>query len=77
MEKVRTYLQKCETAKTSDIAQMLGLSVSRTRALLFEMEDVEALGVNRTRTYRLQLKQNKVNWRNFGRTCFYTVCESY
>lgn len=54
MEKVRVYLQKCETAKTSDIAQMLGLSVTRTRALLFEMEDVEALGANRTRTYRLR-----------------------
>ena len=34
---------KKQEVKTSDIAQMLGLSVSRTR------------------TYRLQLKQNKVN----------------
>lgn len=54
MSKVRKYLQEHETAKTSDIAQVLGLSVTRTRALLFEMEDVEALGANRTRTYRLR-----------------------
>ncbi|MCM1087180.1 MAG: hypothetical protein NC419_03420 [Muribaculaceae bacterium] len=54
MSKVREYLQEHETAKTSDIAQVLGLSVTRTRALLFEMEDMEALGANRTRTYRLK-----------------------
>ncbi len=54
-EKIRKYLQKCEMAKTSDIAEMLGLSVARTRAMLSEMDDVEAVGTNRIRTYRLRL----------------------
>ena len=48
-------MQKCEMAKTSDIAEMLGLSVARTRAMLSEMDDVEAVGTNRIRTYRLRL----------------------
>ena len=54
MEKIRLYLQKHETARTSDIAQFLELSTARTRALLSEMEDVEAVGTNRTRVYRLR-----------------------
>ena len=53
MEKIRGYLQKYETAKTSDIANLLDLSTARARAILSEMEDVEALGANRTRVYRL------------------------
>ena len=56
-EKIRIYLQEHETAKTSDIAQILCLSAARTRVLLLEMEDVEALGTNRSRTYRLRRKQ--------------------
>ncbi len=54
MEKIRLYLQKHETARTSDIAQFLELSTARTRALLSEMEDVEAVGTNRARVYRLR-----------------------
>lgn len=53
-EKIRVYLLEHETAKTSDISEMLHLSTARTRALLFEMEDVEALGTNRSRIYRLR-----------------------
>lgn len=53
---IRLYLQKCETAKTSDIAELLGLSMARTRAILSEMDDVETLGTNRTRRYRLREK---------------------
>ena len=53
MEKIRQYLQKQEVAKTRDIAELLGLSVARTRAILSEMDDVEAHGTNRNRTYRL------------------------
>ncbi|HBA69662.1 MAG TPA: AAA family ATPase [Lachnospiraceae bacterium] len=56
IKEIRLYLQKCETAKTSDIAELLGLSMARTRVILSEMNDVEALGTNRTRRYRLREK---------------------
>lgn len=56
MQKIRLYLQDHETAKTSDIAKMLNLSVARTRVLLSGMEDIEAFGANRIRTYRLRRK---------------------
>ena len=55
MEKIRQYLQEQEVAKTRDIAKLLGLSAARTRAILSEMDDVEALGTNRNRTYRLNI----------------------
>lgn len=55
MEKIRQYLQKQEVAKTRDIAELLGLSVARTRVILSEMGDVEAFGTNRNRTYRLNM----------------------
>ena len=54
MEKIRLYLQDHETAKTSDIAELIGLSVTRARAVLSVMDDVEAVGSNRIRTYRLR-----------------------
>lgn len=56
MKKIRSYLQKCETAKTSDIAELLGLSMARTRVILSNMDDVETLGKNKTRRYRLREK---------------------
>ena len=56
MKEIRLYLQKRETAKTSDIAELLGLSMARTRVILSEMDDVETLGTNRTRRYRLRAK---------------------
>ena len=55
MEKIRLYLQEHETAKTRDIAELLGLSVARARVVLSDMNDVEALGTNRNRTYRLKM----------------------
>lgn len=55
-KKIRMYLQNHETAKTSDIAKMLNLSTARTRVLLSEMEDIEASGANRIRTYPLRRK---------------------
>ena len=55
MEKIRQYLQEQEVAKTRDIAELLGLSVARTRVILSEMSDVEAFGANRNRTYRLNM----------------------
>ena len=45
-------MQSHETAKTRDIAELPGLSIVRARAVLFKMDNVEALGKNRTRTYR-------------------------
>ena len=53
MEKIRQYLQEQDVAKTRDIAELLGLSVARTRVILSEMDDIEAHGTNRNRTYRL------------------------
>ena len=53
MKEIRLYLQKRKTATTSDIAELLGLSTARTRVILSEMDDIETLGTNRTRKYRL------------------------
>lgn len=48
------YLQENDIAKTRDIAELLGLSMARTRKILSVMNDVEALGRNKTRIYRLR-----------------------
>lgn len=53
-EKIRLYLQVHKTAKTSDIAEILNLSAVRTRAILSHMNDIEALGTNRGRRYKLR-----------------------
>ena len=53
-EKIRLYLQGNETAKTRDIAELLGLSMARTREILSVMDDIEAIGRNKTRIYRLR-----------------------
>ena len=53
-EKIRLYLRGRETAKTRDIAELLGLSMARTREILSIMDDVEAIGRNKTRVYRLR-----------------------
>lgn len=53
-EKIREYLKQKGEAKTSDIAEVLNLSVSRTRAILSEMEDVLPLGSNSNRTYKIK-----------------------
>lgn len=54
MEKIRLHLQKHETAKTKDVAELLGLSLARTRVIHCEMNDIEVLGSNRNRIYRLK-----------------------
>jgi len=54
VEKIRNYLEQNGESRTSDIAEYIGLSLPRTRALLNEMDDVIAMGGNRNRTYRLQ-----------------------
>ena len=48
------YLQRNETAKAKDIAELLGLSMARTREILSMMDDVQSIGRNKTRIYRLR-----------------------
>lgn len=55
-EKIRLYLQEHKSAKTKDIAKLLGLSMARTREILTAMDDIEAIGKNKARTYELQKK---------------------
>ncbi len=55
MEKIRLYLQEQEIAKTKDFAGLCGLSVARARVVLSDMNDVEALGINRSSAYRLKM----------------------
>lgn len=52
MEKIREYLIKNGESKASDLAKYLGLSPARTRAILSDMNDVEAIGGTTNRTYR-------------------------
>ena len=48
------YLENVGEAKTTDIAEAIGLKPARTREILSTMETVEALGENKNRTYRLK-----------------------
>ena len=52
--RIKEFLSNNEQAKTSDIAKVLGLSEARTRAILSEMNDIESIGANRNRVYRLK-----------------------
>ena len=52
-EKIRTYLMKNGLSKTSDIADYIDLSPARTRAILSEMDDVESVGENKNRRYKM------------------------
>ncbi len=54
IEKIRNYLKLNGESKTSDIAEYIDLSPARTRAVLNEMKDVEAIGGNSNRTYKLK-----------------------
>lgn len=54
MDKIRKYLQENGESKASDISEYLGLSPARTRVIMAEMEDVEAVGGNSNRTYRIK-----------------------
>lgn len=56
---IREYLSQNGRSKTSEIAKYIGLSPSRTRAILTEMEDVIIEGANKNRKYRLHDKNNK------------------
>ena len=52
MDKIREYLLENGESKASKLAECLGLSAARTRAILSEMDDVEAIGGTTNRSYR-------------------------
>ena len=54
IKKIQTYLEKNGASKTKDIAAYIGLSAPRTRAILSEMENVEATGATTNRKYRIR-----------------------
>ncbi|MCQ2492075.1 MAG: putative DNA binding domain-containing protein [Lachnospiraceae bacterium] len=53
-QKILEYLKDNGRSKCSDIAIFLNLSEARTRALLSGMDEIEAVGSNRNRTYRIK-----------------------
>ncbi len=50
---IRKYLKKNGLSKTTDIAEYIGLSPTRTRAILTEMSDVTFEGTTNNRKYKL------------------------
>ena len=54
MKAIIEYLNEVDEAKTSDIAEHIGLSSDRTRVILANMDELEAKGSNRNRTYRIK-----------------------
>ena len=52
--KIIEYLKDNGRSKCSDIAIYIGLSEARTRAILTDMPEVEIMGRNRNRTYRIK-----------------------
>lgn len=54
IKKIQTYLEKCGESKTNDIAAYIELSPSRTRAIFSKMENVEIIGTNTNRKYKLK-----------------------
>lgn len=53
-ERIVRYLRATGKARAADIAVALGLSQARARGILAAMREVEPLGGNRNRTYRLK-----------------------
>ena len=53
-QKIIEYLKDHGKSKCADIAAFLGLSESRARAIISKMTDVEGVGSNRNRTYRIK-----------------------
>ena len=55
--KIRQYLKQFGESTNAAIASAIGLSTSRTKEILRNMEDVAAVGDNKNRKYRLIVKQ--------------------
>lgn len=53
-QKIIEYLKDNGRSKCSDIASHLGLSEARTRAIIADMSNIEVMGGNRNRTYRIK-----------------------
>ena len=53
-EKILDYLKDNGRSNCAEIAAYIGLSPARTRVILLEMKEIEALGENRNRLYRLK-----------------------
>ena len=56
-EKIRNFLTENELASARDISIVIGLSAERTRVILAKMEDVEPVGGNRNRKYKLRIEK--------------------
>ena len=54
IEMIKKYLEEHGESKTNDIAEYINLSPARTRALLKEIKEVQAMGGNSNRTYKLE-----------------------
>ena len=54
MLKIEEYLNENKEATTKDVAEYIGLKVSRTREILSQMDSLEAIGTNTNRRYRLK-----------------------
>ena len=52
--KIYEYLAQHGEAKTNEIADYIGLSPARTRAIISEMENIERIGTNTNRKYKLK-----------------------
>ncbi|MFR8119933.1 MAG: hypothetical protein ACLU70_13825 [Lachnospira sp.] len=48
------YLTQYGEGKTNDIAAYIGLSASRTRAILSELDNIEIIGTNTNRKYKIK-----------------------
>lgn len=56
-EKIRNFLTENELARARDISMEIGQSSERTRVILAKMEDVESVGGNRNRKYKLRTEK--------------------
>ena len=54
--RIYEYLLQSGEAKTKDIAEFLGLSTQRTRVILAMMDDIEVIGANKNRKYRVKMQ---------------------
>jgi predicted HTH transcriptional regulator len=55
-EKIRDFLSMQDVASASEIADVIGLKISRTKEILSMIDDIEAIGSNKNRKYKLKNK---------------------
>ena len=58
MLKIEEYINENKETTTKDIAEYIGLKVSRNREILSQMNSLEAIGTNTNRRYRLKNNSN-------------------